>query len=629
MLARLLVAQGAVVSTDTLIDDLYGGAPPVSALPTLQSYISNLRRVIEPGRSPRTPPRLLIGQPPGYLLAATDVDAIRFTELVNRSELRPPGEALTCLDEALRLWRGVPYGEFGDETWAITEINRLYELRLVAIERRAQALLSLGRPQAVIPQLEVETTANPLRERLWCLLALALYRTGRQADALAVLRDAGDLLADQLGLDPGPELQTLKDDILRQVDSLEPVNVAAALVSQTLSAPQRALHGRERELTELSRLSARAAMSGMAVAAVSGEPGMGKTFLLETFRDHCTDRGNLVLWGRCHDTQGAPPLWPWTQVLCALAQRFPPPDRKALAGLLDDRASSEATEGALLRRNQAVAQWLVEAARDQPLVIILDDLHWADPASLELLRDLIVLLGGPLDGPSLTLVTAFRDMVFRHGAVPPDVVHGGVAGLSADELLGRLAGYDLLRLSLTGLDAREVRAIAGEMDMDLDEPTAHTLTARTGGNPFFVRESVRLLAQGRPLDAVPDAVAKLIRQRVGALGARTGEVLGIAAVIGREFDPAVVAEVAEIGGGEVYDLLDRAVRAGLAVAHTDRMAFAHDLIRETLVRDIPPLRRAAVHRDVMAALSARPGTDVTVIAHHAVEAGPRAYAEAA
>ncbi|GGL57977.1 ATPase AAA [Planomonospora parontospora subsp. antibiotica] len=615
MLARLLVAQGSVVSTDTLIEDLYDGSPPASALSSLQSYVSNLRRVIEPERARNAPPQILVGRPPGYLLATTDVDALDFAELINRSEFHSPDEALVSLDRALRLWRGVPYGEFADKAWAVTEVNRLGELRLVAVERRAQALLNLGRPQLVINELEAETLEHPLRERLWCLLALALYHTGRQADALAVLRRAGTMLADQLGLDPGPELRALEEDILRQVESLGPVRATAVLLSAAPSAPRRAVLGRERQFAKLQSLLDK---GGAAVAAVTGEPGIGKTFLLEAFRDHCADFGYLVLWGGCHDVQGAPPLWPWLQVLGTLAQHRQPPDRSALAGLLDDEKPSGSAGAALLRRNQAVVEWLAAAARSQPLVVVLDDLHWADPASLELLKDVIMLAGGLVGNAPLKIVTAFRDAA--HAPAPE-----GVSGLSVDDLLARLVRYDLHRIDLPGLGADAVRAIAADMRAEVDEPTARRLTDRTGGNPFFVRESVRLLVEGRPLDAVPDGVAKVVRQRLGSLPSGIGETLGVAAVIGRDFDPAVVAE---IGGGEAYDQLDRAAQAGLIVPRAGRMAFAHDLVRETLVRDLPPLRKAGIHRGVMAALSNRPGTDVAVIAHHAVEAGPAAYGEA-
>ncbi|MBB2912900.1 DNA-binding SARP family transcriptional activator [Streptosporangium becharense] len=625
VLARLLAARGVVVSTDMLIDDVYENDPPASALATIQAYVSHLRRAVEPDRAPRAPARLLVGRPPGYALVATDVDAIRFTKAVAQAESIPPDEALTLLDGALRLWRGQPYGEFTDEPWAASETNRLRELRLVAVERRAEALLALGRPQTVITDLEAETAAYPLRERLWCLLALSLYRTGRQGDALAVLRHARRMLADQLGLDPGPELRTMEDDILRQADSLAPLIPARPAVPSPIVPPPpvvptvEGLVGRERELGELAALVSRTARPGPALAAVTGEPGIGKTRLLEAFDEHCTGSGHLVLWGRCHDTEGAPPLWPWLQVLGALDRICPPRDRTALAGLLEEETPRGSGGTVLLRRNQAVADWLTEAARPRPLVIVLDDLHWADPASLELLRDLVVLIGGSAPGGAVTLVAAFRDTEVRRTAL-----HHDAPGLSVSELLTRLARYDLLRLHLTGLAPEAVLTVAESMGGEVDEPTARALAERTGGNPFFVRESARMLAQGRSLDTVPDAVADLIRWRIDALGPRTGEVLTVAAVVGRDFDPAVVAA----GHADAYEALDGAERAGLVVAGSGRMAFAHDLIRETLLADVAPMRKAALHREVMDVLSRRPGTDVAVIAHHAVEAGPTAYAEA-
>ncbi|WP_214414642.1 AfsR/SARP family transcriptional regulator [Sphaerisporangium fuscum] len=612
VLARLLVSVGTVVSLDTLIDDLYGDAPPPSAVATIQAYVSNLRRALEPRRAPRAPARLLIGRPPGYLLAAPGaaVDAVRFTELVERSEARPPAEALAMLDEALELWTGSPYGEFASEPWTMVEVNRLCELRLVAVERRAQARLDLGRPQAAISELEAEVAGHALRERLWYLLALALYRTGRQGDALSTLGRVRDLLADQLGLDPGPTLRALEKDILRQAGSLMPSPAGAAVLTRAAPRPA-APYGRERQLAGLEALLER---DGLSVAAVSGEPGIGKTRLLEAFAERCADLGRTVLWGRCPETEGAPPLGPWLQVLRALDRLHPALDSADLNGLMDDEAPPGSTAAARLRRHQALAGWLRAAARTRPLVIVLDDLHWADSASLSLLGDVAALLGGEEaqgDDARVTLVIAFRD---------------GPERLPLGDVLGRLTRHDLLRLPLTGLGVEQVRAIAADMGAEIDEPTAVRLAERTGGNPFFARETARALAHGGTLDAVPDAVADLIRRRVGALGRRAAEVLGAAAVIGRDFDPGVLAQVC---GQEVYDPLDRAAQAGLVAFRVGRMAFAHDLIRETLLHDVPPLRRALIHREAMAAFAERPGADVAVIAHHALEAGPAAYAEAA
>ncbi|MFI6920658.1 BTAD domain-containing putative transcriptional regulator [Nonomuraea spiralis] len=634
LLARLVAAAGTVVSTDTLIEDLYQGRPPMTAVGSIHVYVSNLRRVLEPSRAPRTPPRLLTARRPGYLLATTDVDALRFGGLITEAELRPPAEALPLLEEALRLWRGVPYGEFADELWAAAEVNRLGELRLNAIESRAQALLDVGRPQPVIHDLESETAEHPLRERLWWLLTLALYRSGRQADALATLRRARQVIADQLGLDPGPELRELEKDILRQAQSITPAPVSGP-VRLSLHARRGVrgrLIGRERGLAELKALPGSMNHNGVVVAAVSGEPGIGKTRLLQAFRDDCVDLGHLVLWGRCHEGEGVPPLWPWLQVLRALAGTVPPAERQALSGLLDDDWPTGPPPAKSPHRNQAVARWLVEAARTRPLVIVLDDLHWADSATLELLRDVAVLSEAYAGDAPLLLVTAFRDAAHDDRTVTPGASPGDAFKLSVDEVLYQLARYDLVRIRLNGLDAAQVGTLAREMGVPVDGSTAELLTRRTGGNPFFVRESVRLMAQGQGLEVVPDAVSDLIRWRLAMLGPRATEILQLAALIGRSFDPGLVVEVFRACSSwpaQTYELLDWAAQAGLITSGDGVMTFVHDLVRETLIAGVPPLRRGVLHREVMRALSARPSTDVTVIAHHAVEAGPLAYRETA
>ncbi|MFI7536613.1 BTAD domain-containing putative transcriptional regulator [Streptosporangium sp. NPDC049376] len=602
VLARLLIAHGSVVSAETLIDDLYGDAASPGAMSTLHSFISHLRRALEPSRGRRGQAKVLIARQPGYLLAAQSVDADRFTELVGMAERHSPMEELAAADEALGMWRGSPYEEFGDQLWAVAEVSRLRESRLVAVERRARALLELGRPQSVITELEGEVITNPLRERLWCLLALALYRTGRQGDALAVLRRARHILADELGVDPGPELRSLEEDILRQADGLNSaVDMAVAL---TGPQPPDRLYGRGEQLSTLLALPGQAVLTGLAVASVSGERGIGKTRLLEEFAERCASLlGQFVVWGRCQDTgrrdtEGLPPLWLWRQVFEALARHYPPPDRRALAGLLGGECPDDVTEP-LARRNQAIARWLVAASQERPLVIILDGLQWADRASLDLLADLVVLVRGG----AVTLVAASRS--------------------GMDDPLVPLVPYDLTRVRLTGLGPAAVQELAANLGVELSEEAVARMTDRTGGNPFCLRETVKLF-DGNP-DEVPQSVIELVRTRMNARG-EMGHVLAVAGVIGREFDPAVVGEVI---GADAYDLLDQAVRSGLLEAGQGRLAFGHDLVREALVQDLPPLRKAAVHRDVAAALAARPGTDVAVIAHHAVQSGPAASGEAA
>ncbi|WP_371598753.1 BTAD domain-containing putative transcriptional regulator [Streptomyces sp. NBC_00564] len=222
VLARLIVARRRVVSVARLVEDLWEDPPP-GAVGAVQTFVGALRRALEPERAPRAPARLLVTEGPGYALRVSPdaVDAWRFEAVVGGAVELPAEEALGGLEEALGWWRGPAYAEFAHEGWARGERSRLSELRLQAVERRAGAQLALGRAAEAVPDLDAHAAGHPWREDAWCLLALALYRAGRQADALAVVRRARVALADQLGLDPGPALRRLEADILVQAPGLE------------------------------------------------------------------------------------------------------------------------------------------------------------------------------------------------------------------------------------------------------------------------------------------------------------------------------------------------------------------------------------------------------------------------
>lgn len=200
VLARLLVARGRVVPVADLVDDLWV-APPAGAVAAVRTFVAALRRALEPDRPPRAPATLLVTAGAGYALrpAPGEVDAWRFERAVTAAAAADPPVALRMLDEALDWWQGPAYADFADAGWVRAERARLTELRLHAAERQAAARLALARPAEAVPDLDAHVTAHPWREEGWRLLALALYRTGRQADALAVLRRARDLLAGQLG----------------------------------------------------------------------------------------------------------------------------------------------------------------------------------------------------------------------------------------------------------------------------------------------------------------------------------------------------------------------------------------------------------------------------------------------
>ncbi|WP_052373725.1 BTAD domain-containing putative transcriptional regulator [Nocardia otitidiscaviarum] len=267
VLARLLVARGRVVPVARLIDDLWDD-PPEQAVGAIQTFVAALRRALEPDRPPRRPARVLVTEPPGYALRIdpAQVDAGRF-ELAVRAggDLLDAGDATgaaTTIDAALALWRGPAYAEFAEFPWARAEINRLDDLRLLAVEQRARAHIDSGDPTAAVAALEAHLHEHPLRERAWWLLALALYRGGRQADALTALRTVRERLRDELGVDPGPDLRDLEAAMLAQDPSLEPRH------TQNDSAAASPRHGKPERVS--TTMAAPTAARGMAAAAEGG-----------------------------------------------------------------------------------------------------------------------------------------------------------------------------------------------------------------------------------------------------------------------------------------------------------------------------------------------------------------------
>lgn len=227
-LLALLVSQvGQPVAVDVMLDVLWAGHPPPSVMTSLQAYVANLRRVLEPHRAPRTPATVLLTRAPGYLLDSrvVDVDVHRFGERATAGwqawDRGDPQQALSEFEAGLALWRGQAYADVANATWLAPEVARLEELRLSVIERRCAALLAVGAYEVAVAELEAFIRAHPLREYGCELLSLALYRAGRQADALAVLRTIQMRLAEELGIDPRPALQHLEHEILNQAPALD------------------------------------------------------------------------------------------------------------------------------------------------------------------------------------------------------------------------------------------------------------------------------------------------------------------------------------------------------------------------------------------------------------------------
>jgi DNA-binding response OmpR family regulator len=225
LLAALLVRAGRVVSLDQLIDDLWPAGPPARAAATVQVFVSDLRRALEPDRPRGTPPGLLVTAAPGYVLRTDAVDALAFAGLAAAGRAALDDEdaerATDLLARAEALWRGAALADVADEPFARAEAARLEELRLGCAEDRVDAELALGRHTAVVAELEQRVGAHPLRERLRAQLMLALHRSGRQADALAVYAAGRRILRDELGLEPGAALRALQRGVLVHDPALE------------------------------------------------------------------------------------------------------------------------------------------------------------------------------------------------------------------------------------------------------------------------------------------------------------------------------------------------------------------------------------------------------------------------
>lgn len=230
LLGVLLLRAGEVISTDRLIDELWGETPPPTVDTALQGLVFRLRRLLEPNRQQGEPPRLLLTRHPGYVLAVepAQIDADRFRRLMADAEATEPHQAVALLRTALDLWRGPALADFTYEPFAQADIAALEELRLTAEEKRIEAELALGHHRELIGELERLVAQHPLRERLREHLMLGLYRSDRQGEALHVYSDLRDTLLEELGLDPAPSLQELEGRILRQDASLDLVEAVVA-----------------------------------------------------------------------------------------------------------------------------------------------------------------------------------------------------------------------------------------------------------------------------------------------------------------------------------------------------------------------------------------------------------------
>lgn len=651
LLALLLLRPNRPLSSEHLVTALWGESPSDGAATTLRTHVGAVRRVLAAAGAGHA----LTTRPGGYQLALdpADLDAEVFAGLVDRGQealgIGDPTRAAALLGEALALWRGdVVLGDLGPPDFAEAAVARLGELRVVAEETAITAALALGRHREVVGRLQELVAAHPFNERLCEQLVLALYRSGRQADALAAFAETKQRLGDELGIDPGPDLQALETAVLRQDPALLPTldTPGAPTVDAASSAPRTplppqppdavfaalrksAMVGRDAGLAAVARAWQEALDGGRGLVAVGGAAGVGKSRLVAELAHAAARDGASVLIGRCD------PAVPYAVLASALADsaaarqlvaHAPSGVRARLHPLIPldpDSAIEPLGAGAADQRSalaRAVEWVLAGLAAQAPVLLVVED---AEQLTVEE-SELLVAVATRLPERSLVAV-CFRD--------PPGSRHPPLA-----DLLGRGVVHELTRpVTLDVLDREGLRELVTAVHPGAGVPPTfvESLWERTGGNPFFARELLRDLdpedvGAGRLGQQLPAGLRGVLRHRLGHLPADTRAAVSAAAVLGREVELSRLSQLLEEREEHVVSALEPAVASGFLVeagqSWAGGYAFPHELMRDAVHAEIPAPRRQRLHRRAVdAVLGTHPSeADVIAAAGHVLEAGAAA-----
>jgi DNA-binding SARP family transcriptional activator len=525
-----------------------------------------------------------------------------------------PGGALQAAQSVAEVARR-PFlaGEAGD--WVAQRQNELDGLLLAALEVIAEA----AEPSAAVGAAQEACALRPLRETSHLKLIRAHLRAGNHAEALGAYARCRQLLAEELGVDPSPALQAAHLEALREPEV--PQAIVRPPLPALASLDKGLFAGRRAELARLNGLLARAG-PGPRMACLCGDPGIGKTRLAAEFARAAYTAGAIVLAGRC-DREQIVPYQPFAEALKHLMATVPAGALRAIAGSwaadltrlvpqLGDRLpglaplSASGPETARYRLFEGVTAALVALSRAAPLVLLIDDLQWADSSTLALLRYLML----HPDQPPLLIVAACRD-----GEVS--------AGHPLTAVLADLHQQDLMTVvPLPGLDQSEVAAVLEGRAM-----LAAEIHQRTAGNPFFVHQLVRHLSEtGSDSLAgagVPAGVHWVVRRRLALLGTDTWRSLTVAAVIGHRFGAGLVGRVTGLGEHAALKGLESACAARLVTELPDGgFAFIHDLVREAIYAQLGANRRALLHQAIADGLEALAPGSVAELARHYRAAGP-------
>ena len=600
------------------------------------------------------------GQPPDEL--PTGVVTFLLTDIEGSSglwEADPEGmaAALELHDELIattvQAYAGRLLKTKGEGDATVTVFPRASEAVAAAVDLQ-EALGAASWPGELELRLRIALHTGEAHERAGDYFGPALNRAARlralaRGGATVVSQATAEIVHDRLPTEA--ELVALGRRALRGLKRPEnvfelrrvaaqaapppgPVGVERAAAEAVAETPRGAFVGRERELAEVVACLDDAVAGRGRLILLGGEPGIGKSRLAEELIAQAKARGARVLVGRCWEAGGAPAYWPWVQVLRPYLRET---DREALRAQLGEAGADMAavlpevrdllpdlpppravdSEGARFRLLESVASFLRNAASATPLALFLDDLHAGDASSLLLLR----FVAGQLAGAPILIVGCYRDT-----AVGPELAEA-LAELSREPAV--------LRLALKGLSGSDTSRL---LELTLGHVPADELAAKvqsgTQGNPLFATEIGRLLASEGSGAAVPgklpipEGVREAIGQRLQRQSESCRQVLALASVVGREFDPDLLGRVSGLEEDELFAALEEAATARLVGGvpeSSGRLRFSHILVRDALYEELSAPRRLRLHRAVAEALEAfyarNPEPHLAELAHHYLEAG--------
>ncbi len=607
LLAFLALPLGRAHPRDKLAALLWGGIREESARASLRQTLFVVRKALggAEGAVLRQEGEALALAP-----AAVEADVAAFERAV--ADGTPES-----LEQAAALYQGdllagLVLAEAPFEEWLLGERERLRELALEGLAKLLAHHRKAGVSQVAVGTALRLLTLDPLQEVVHRTLMRLYADLGRRGTALRQYQQCVSVLGRELGIEPEAETKALYQEILRERPSHR-VAIAEASLAQPVPEPrapagaETLLVGRADELARLRDLLAATAAGTAQVVAVLGEGGIGKSRLVGELAGEAARRGVTVLLGRSYESEQILPFGPWVDALRAgriaedadLLERLGPTLRSGLARLLPE-VGGIAPAGATIDIHQvfeSVARLLGQLAGRQPLLVVLEDLHWADEVSTRL----AAFIGRRLaDRPVLMVATAREDELadapaFRQAL--DDLQRGG--------RLTTLTLHPLSRPDTLTL----VRAVARSGAAAADERLGEQAWAASEGNPFVAVETVRAHAEGAAIApghglALPERVREIIGRRLERLSERSQTLAAVAATIGREFDFALLQRAGGLGEEDTAAGLEELVRRRVLHGVGERFDFTHDRIREVAYERVLPPRRKILHRKVAEAIEA-------------------------